>query len=66
MIVLEVPHKNAENTSRPRQEVGSTVLCAIPYRIVIGPVPQSVTVRIMGPYGIETELPSPNRPEQNS
>ena len=41
-------------------------LFLIPYRIVIRPVQQSVIVRIMVSYGIETEIPSPNRSGQNS
>ena len=52
--------------SRPRQEVGSTVLGAISEGTVIGPAQLFIVAKIMGAFGIDTGIPSPDRPGQNS
>ena len=52
--------------SLPRRDRGCTILGAIPGGTVIGPVGRFLTVQIVGPHGIEIEIPSPNRSYRTS
>ena len=64
MKVFEVPHKNAANISRPRQEIGPPVLGGIPERTVIGPVLQFIVAKIMGITELILKFLHRVRPEQ--